>query len=392
MDFTSLLWEETGRDIDAEQIELARTAALTDASALVGPLLFQAVDEEDFGHRLALAAPHLQAISAKRGYSVEDLAGDLTKRYALLREAARGRQEKQAEARVVTAAQEARMDAHVAQLAARAARENPHVPMSECLRLATEAVAKHADAYPLAYESWGGTHDGPVTDRAKNWTPPALPGSGGGPSSPAAAAPPAAAPAGDNPLQGFDDAAADLRPRWDALTGSANLRADAAWDWGKPFRQVRDHLTDRWNATTGDPTLRKSDEDWRHDHGQWSNDLDRTEHEMQQKWDANAAAPGASPAHQPAHHTAPGSTHDLLHGFDQARSEMDKKWDANANAAGASPEYHRPAPATFSDAGPAHHAPPASPGAPPATFSDHRDEGSSWRPHLPTDPHPTFSG
>ncbi|MFE6000268.1 hypothetical protein ACFQ6C_25965 [Streptomyces sp. NPDC056454] len=363
MDFTSLLWEETGRDIDAERTELARTAALTDASALVGPLLFQAASQEDFGHRLALVQPHLRAISAKRGYPVEELAGDLTQRYELLREADQGRQEKQAERRAVTAAQEAHMDAHVAQLAARAARENPQVPMSECLRLATEAVKKHADAYPLAYESWGGTGDGPITERAKNFTPPALPGSGSGPSSPAATSPAAAAAPDDNPLRGFDDAAASLRPRWDALTGSSALRADAAWDWGKPFRQVRDHLTDRWNEATGDPTLRKSDEDWDHDHGQWSHNLDRAQHEMSQKWDANAAAPGASPEHQ--------HTHDLLHGFDQARAEMDKKWDANAAAPGASPGYHRPVPE--------------------AHFSHPDTSTGGGQQHLPTAATPTFS-
>ncbi|MEV7675087.1 hypothetical protein [Streptomyces sp. NPDC088752] len=179
MDMYSLMWDDAVRDKNAETLDLARTAALADADTLVGALVFQAVDASDLGHRLALVEGHLQAIAGKRDYPVEELTADLTRRWSLLAEA---RQEKVKQAsltRQVTARQEAAMDKAVAQLAALAARENPLVPMTECLRVASEAVQKHADAFPLAYESWGGTGDGPITDRAKNWKPPGMSGGSG---------------------------------------------------------------------------------------------------------------------------------------------------------------------------------------------------------------------
>lgn len=179
MDFTAdLMWDGATRDHDAESLEIARTAALLDADAMVGPLVFQASDAGDLGHRLALAEPHLQAIAERRGYPAEELTADLTRRWQLLASARATQAQQAAASRKVTAAQEAAMDQAVARLAAMAARENPLVPMTECLRLATEAVQKHADAFPLAYESWGGTGDGPFTDRAKHWKPPSMKGGG----------------------------------------------------------------------------------------------------------------------------------------------------------------------------------------------------------------------
>ncbi|MFJ4902891.1 hypothetical protein [Streptomyces sp. NPDC088727] len=182
MDINSLMWDGATRDQDAENSELARTAALLDADRSLGPLVFQAVDSVDLGHRLALVKEHLEAISSLRGYPCEDLEADLKRRWQLLAEVRNTKAVQESEravvSRRVTAAQEEVMDQAVVHLTAMAARENPLVPMSECLRLATEAVQKHADAFPLAYESWGGTGDGPITDRAKHWKPPRMPGSG----------------------------------------------------------------------------------------------------------------------------------------------------------------------------------------------------------------------
>jgi hypothetical protein len=175
MDTASLMWDETGRDYDHERRELARTAALNDAERLVGQYLYQATSDVDLVNRLALADARLQAVASTRGYPLQDLTGDLTERWQLLFQARAARRQKEAAQRKVTAAAEEAMDAVTASLAAVAAQQNPGVPMVECLRLATEAVRKHADAYPLAYESFGGSHDGPITDRAKNFTPGQLP-------------------------------------------------------------------------------------------------------------------------------------------------------------------------------------------------------------------------
>jgi tetrahydromethanopterin S-methyltransferase subunit G len=171
MDFGSLMWDETGRDLDHEKRELSRTAALADAERTVGQFLYLAADQADLGHRLALAEDKLQAIASARGYGVEQLTGDLTERWQLLSQARTAAARKTAARRQVTATAEMAMDAVAARLAVVAARQNPAVPMAECLKLAAEAVAKHANAYPLAYESWGGTGDGPITERAKNFTP-----------------------------------------------------------------------------------------------------------------------------------------------------------------------------------------------------------------------------
>ncbi|MGW9067936.1 hypothetical protein ACWGQT_00590 [Streptomyces yangpuensis] len=207
MDYS--LWDETGRDIEAERLELARTAALTDADRTLGALVFPAVNTADLSHRLALVEPQLQAIAQRRAYPIASLEADLVRRWELFseaRSAADTAELRAVAARQVTAGQEAQMDAAVARLAAVAARENPEVPMAECLRVASEAVRKHADAYPLAYESWGGTGDGPITDRAKKWRPPGM--SGGGSSAPAAAVKP-----GDGGEGTFDE----VHDRLDAL-------------------------------------------------------------------------------------------------------------------------------------------------------------------------------
>ncbi|MEU9405574.1 hypothetical protein AB0E08_07705 [Streptomyces sp. NPDC048281] len=175
MDTASLMWDEATRDHDHERQELARTAALTDAERMVGQFLYQADNDVDLINRLALADSQLQAVASLRGYPLQDLTGDLTRRWRLLSQARTATAQKTAAARKVTAAQERAMDMVAARLAAVAARQNPAVPMVECLKLATEAVRVHADAYPLAYESWGGTGDGPITHRVKNFTPGQLP-------------------------------------------------------------------------------------------------------------------------------------------------------------------------------------------------------------------------
>ncbi|THA72546.1 hypothetical protein E6R60_26830 [Streptomyces sp. A0642] len=386
MDFTSLLWDETGRDIDTEQSELARTAALTDASALVGPLLFQATDAEDFGHRLALAEPHLQAISTRRGYPVEDLAGDLTRRFEILAQATSAARGKQAEARRVTAAQEALMDAQVGKLAAHAARENPNIPMRECLRLATEAVAKHADSYPLAYESWNGTEDGPFTDRAKKWQPPALPGA----KQPAAAAVPGsgAGPQGgagpgmfDEVKQRLDDAenrvnqlSGPSRPSGptsptaslDEITTAGFMDRVKNW-WngneareplGPPVTPILTHVPDPPSVPAATDHVEHSYTDGLMD------GFDKHKTHLDEKWDANAAGPGASreyrDAHDPLHDTS-NYTKGLMDVFDHAKSEI---------GTGA----HHPAPAGV-----------------PGGFS-HAETGSNHgQQQLPTDPTPEFS-
>lgn len=175
MDIASLMWDETGRDYEHEKQEMARTAALADAESLVGPFVYQAANDVDLINRLALADSQLQAVSSLRSYPRQELEKDLTARWQLLSQARTAAAQKTSAVRQVTAVAEQAMDQVAARLAAVAARQNPDVPMVECLKLAAEAVRRHADAYPLAYESWGGTHDGPITQRVKNFTPDKLP-------------------------------------------------------------------------------------------------------------------------------------------------------------------------------------------------------------------------
>jgi hypothetical protein len=252
MDTASLMWDETGRDLDHEQRELARTAALNDAERTVGQFVYLAADNADLGHRLALAEPHLQAIAATRGYTVDELTGDLTERWQILSTARTAAAQKSAAVRRVTAAQEQAMDAVAARLAAVAARENPAVPMVECLRLATEAVRVHADAYPLAYESWGGAADGPFTDRAKHWKPPGMKGSGGTG---------ATDPGSEGGSSTFDDVHKRLDDMETRLAGPSGPAAPPSGPGGPTTASLQptvagffDRLKDWWHGPTTTPS------------------------------------------------------------------------------------------------------------------------------------------
>lgn len=64
MDIASLMWDETGRDLDHERRELARTAALNDAERMVGQFLYQASNDVDLVNRFALADSQLQAVAS----------------------------------------------------------------------------------------------------------------------------------------------------------------------------------------------------------------------------------------------------------------------------------------------------------------------------------------
>lgn len=167
MDMGSLMWEDATRDQEAERAELSRTAALTEAEQAVWPLLALAGDRGDLDHRLALAQDRIASIASRRGYDGQHLRADMVRRWELLDEARQADFKRQ---RTAAFQRDARTRAE-AQLTARAALDNPGVPLAECQRLAAEAVTKEADAYPLAYESWGSVPDGPFTHRVKNWAP-----------------------------------------------------------------------------------------------------------------------------------------------------------------------------------------------------------------------------
>ncbi|GAA1978431.1 hypothetical protein [Kitasatospora viridis] len=186
--FADMMWNNAARDLEAEQEQLARSAALQDVEVSVWPLLSAAVDERDALHRLALAAEPLRRAAAQRGYPVEALEQDLVRRWKLL-----------SEARAASVPPPVRQDdsarvAAVAKLAARAAADNPGLPLARCLELAEAAAEQHAKmatAYPLAYENFGNVADGPFTDRAKHWKPsmdqlPGTPSAGGGSAAPSA--------------------------------------------------------------------------------------------------------------------------------------------------------------------------------------------------------------
>lgn len=381
MDFTAdLMWDGATRDHDEESLELARTAALLDADKLVGPLVFQASDSNDLGHRLALAEPHLQAIAEHRGYPAEELTADLTRRWTLLA-AARTVQAKQvAASRKVTSAQEAAMDDAVARLAALAARENPLVPMAECLRLATEAVAKHADAFPLAYESWGGTGDGPFTDRAKNWKPPGMKG-------PAATSPSTGGDADpgmfDEVHQRLDDLDNKVNPPSGPASPTASLDTmtagfmDNVRNWWSGGGAAQHHAPApsaapaavHAPADTG-PAFLSGPGPFEHSYTDGlMDDFDKHKTHLDEKWDANGAGPGASDAYR-AENPEADPTHDpsnytkgLMDVFDQAKSEIGNGGHA-----------HHPAPAGV-----------------PGGFS-HADSGASGgQQHLPTDSASSFS-
>lgn len=342
MDTSSLMWDETGRDYDAERRELSRTAALADAERLVGQFVYQATSDVDLDNRFALAQEQLRAVAVGRGYPLQYLHADLTERWQLLAQARTAAEQKTAARRQVTAAAEQAMDAVAARLAAVAARQNPDVPMVECLKLASEAVRKHADAYPLAYESWGGTHDGPVTDRVKNFTPggmpKALPDSASGPA--ADPGPGGGSGTFDNVHQRLDElerklpaAAASLDPTvagfyqrlkdwWHgpsqtpASTPAPASAAPAAHEERAPYmipsnNAASDHVDD--------VVRRHHDEQGRREFDEIMRRLDSDQAEMNHKWDTPHADRFENPA-ETAHH--------LQNANDRRQSDMESRVDS----------------------------------------------------------------
>lgn len=337
MDIASLMWDETGRDLDHEQRELARTAALADAERMVGQFLYQSANHVDLTNRLALADSQLQAVASTRGYPLEDLTGDLTERWQLLayaREEHRQRVVASAQKLRATTAAEQVMDAVAASLAAVAARQNPGVPMVECLRLATEAVQKHADAYPLAYESYGAGHDGPITNRVKNFTPgelpKALPESASGPA--ANPGPNGGSGTFDSVHQRLDDlegrlpsAAASLEPTvagfyrrlkdwWHGPQEGADHGDSFHWppsttppplDFGTPSSSGRaPYMTPSSNAASDhvqDAVERHHDEQGRREFNDIMNRLNSDQAEMNHKWDTPREDRFESPAETAQH-------------------------------------------------------------------------------------------
>lgn len=366
MDIASLMWDETGRDYDGERREMSRTAALADAERLVGEFVYRADSGADLTNRLALAQDQLRAVAVAREYPLQYLTADLTQRWQLLSTARAAAEQQKAASRTVTAVQERAMDAVTARLAALAARENPAVPMAECLKLASEAVRKHADAYPLAYESWGGTGDGPFTDRAKHWQPPKMPKP-----LPEKATGPAADPGPNGGAGTFDS----VHQRLDGLEERLNTPSSAAkppttasldpvaagmWQrlknwWGNDsapadhpapdlsgFDRAHAEMKDKWDANLAGPGA-SADYTTRHQSDDLLHGFDQARSELDKKWDANAASPGASPEYTTQH-----ASDDLLHGFDKARGEMNEKWDKNLAGPGASKDYRPPVPSGFS--------------------------------------------
>lgn len=344
MSIADLMWDETGRDYDHERRETARTAALADAERLVGQFVYQATSSADLDNRLALADERLRTVAVGRGYPLQYLQADLTERWQLLAQARAEHQQKvaaSAQKLKSTVAAEQVMDAVAARLAAVAARQNPNVPMVECLKLATEAVRVHADAYPLAYESWGGTHDGPITNRVKNFTPGSLPKG-----LPESASGPAADPGSnggsgtfDSVNQRLDDlegrlpaAAASLDPTmagfyqrlkdwWHgpsqqgAPAPSAPAPAPAAHEERAPYmiptnNAASDHV-DR-------AVERHHDEQGRREFDEIMRRLDSDQAEMNHKWDTPHADRFESPA-DTAHH--------LQNANDRRADDMERRLD-----------------------------------------------------------------
>jgi hypothetical protein len=174
MDLADLMWDNAGRDLDGEAAELARTAAHADAERYLWPVVAQATDEDTLGDRLALLAPRIQMIAHARGYSSTALSDDMRSRWKLLQEAKGVGQRRTAAVVEQEATAVLRANA-ISRMAARAATENPQLPLADCIELAVAAYEKHlrtqADATPLAYESWGHVADGPFTSEVKNWRP-----------------------------------------------------------------------------------------------------------------------------------------------------------------------------------------------------------------------------
>ncbi len=226
-----LMWDHAIADVEAEQRELARTAALTDAEAL-WPLLQAAADSTDLEHRLALSSERLSAIAQRRGYPLQDLHEDLQSRFELLAEARARREQQHTGARQEQQAREdndARWAQVIGVMASRAAADNPLLPLDQCIDLATQAAREHlmvtADG-PLDYSSWNNVPDGPFTQRAKDWSPSDPTGSsqgqgGGDPDTPSGEAPASVPSSPDDDLPS-DSVGADAT---DALALAASRKA-----------------------------------------------------------------------------------------------------------------------------------------------------------------------
>jgi hypothetical protein len=344
MDIASLMWDETGRDFDHERRELARTAALADAEREVGQFIYQATDRTDLLNRLALADTNLDGVAVLRGYPLQDLHADLAERWQLLAQARTATAQKTAARRQVTAAQEQVMDAVAARLAAVAARQNPAVPMVECLKLATEAVRKHADAYPLAYESWGGTHDGPITDRAKNFTPgqlpKALPESASGPA--ADPGPSGGSGTFDSVHRRLDDLEGRIGPSTAALEPSVAGFMQRLKDWWHGPSQEPAHtpapsaapaaheerapyMIPSNNAASDhvdDAVQRHHDEQGRREFSEIMRRLDSDQAEMNHKWDTPREDRFESPAETEQR------TKHLQDAHDRRSSDMEHRLDS----------------------------------------------------------------
>lgn len=74
-------------------------------------------------------------------------------------------------------------EAKVRAIASEVQRFNPQLSAKQCRRVAIQTVARYLkqaeDISPLLYGDRGSVADGPLTDKAKNWQPPAPGGSGG---------------------------------------------------------------------------------------------------------------------------------------------------------------------------------------------------------------------
>lgn len=245
-----------------------------------------------------------------------------------------------------TTAAEQVMDTVAARLAAVAARQNPGVPMVECLKLATEAVRVHADAYPLAYESWGGTHDGPVSNRVKNFTPGQLPKA-----LPESASGPAADPGANGGSGTFDEVKKRLDGLEEGLGSAASLDPTVAgfyqrlkdwWHGGEEAQhtpaapthapapapaQRAPYMTPSNNAASDhvdDAVTRHHDEQGRREFNDIMNRLNGDQAEMNHKWDTPREDRFESPAETNQR------TRYLQDAHDRRTTDMEDEWTASA--------------------------------------------------------------
>lgn len=329
--FASQMWDEVSRDMDAERAELSRTAALADAEKVLWPLVSGAVNETDLRHRLALAEDSIALIAARRGYDQDDLVADLTRQWKILAEAQAAAAPKpdptvqQHEARLRARGEQMAAQAYlkaVSTLIARAAADNPALPIAQCQALAEEALTKQGNAFPLAYESWGHVADGPFTERAKNWSPPKLPGAGGGAAAggegaggsggggeaagaPAAAAAPAAG-AHDDLLGGIDQAHGEMSGKWDRLLGEASTQHAAG-----PFTDRVKKWVQRGHNTPAAPAAGPTFDE-RND------DMERRLDEAEHKLKGAQPAPPSKPSEATPGHVPDLDLSQYLHGPDKA--------------------------------------------------------------------------